>query len=240
MWTGVFPVAITQDKIDHPVGIWMADRLRLSAMRFRMEVSARSWHLDVGQAGRKGLKLSPMDSHKRKIANRLDQHVIYSFRGSSRSGGCPSQLVASYIHQLLASNTLQKHILCTLQPAYSRRYHTMMAAIMEQLLPLGVSTPQANADVAGGYFIWLKLPEPLTSKIITRKAAEEQVLSISEGNAFQVQGDEGSGLSFQSHIRLSFSYETEDNLVEGVERLARLIKKELESSHPDGSLGPGT
>lgn len=220
-------MAIKRDEIDHPVGIWMADQFRLLAMQSQTGVSARSWHLDVGQAGRKGLKLSPMDSHKRKIANSLDQPVIYSFRGSAHSGGCPSQLVASYIHQLLASNTLQKHILRTLQPAYSRRYHAMMAAITQQLFPLGVSIPQANADVAGGYFIWLKLPEPLTGKVITRKAAEQQVLTIPEGDAFQVQGDEGSGVSFQSHIRLCFSYETEHNLVEGVERLAQLIKREL-------------
>ncbi len=115
----------------------------------------------------------------------------------------------------------------------------MMAAITQQLFPLGVLTPQANADVAGGYFIWLKLPEPLTSKVITKKAAEEQVLTIPEGNAFQVQGDEESGVSFQSHIRLCFSYETEDNLVEGVERLAQLIRQELKSSHPNRSLGSG-
>lgn len=106
-----------------------------------------------------------------------------------------------------------------------------MTAITEHLLPLGASTPRANTDVAGGYFVWLKLPEPLRSEDITRKAAEEQDLIISDGNAFQVQGDGESGLSFQSNIRLSFSFETEKNLVEGVERLGRLVRRELESSH---------
>jgi DNA-binding transcriptional MocR family regulator len=153
------------------------------------------------------------------------------FRGSSRSGGCPSQLVASCIHQLLATTTLQKHIGRDLQTAYARRYHAMMTAITHHLLPLGVSTPEANADVAGGYFIWLELPEPLTSEGITRKAADEQDLIVSDGNAFQVQGDEESGISFDRNIRICFSYETEENLVEGVERLARLIRQELDSSH---------
>jgi DNA-binding transcriptional MocR family regulator len=150
--------------------------------------------------------------------------------GSSRSGGCPSQLVASSIHQLLVTNTLQNHILRNLQPIYARRYHALMTAITQHLLPLGVSTPQANADVAGGYFVWLKLPEPLTSEVITRKALDEQNVRIPGGNGFQVQGDEESGFSFQSHVRLCFSYETEENLVEGVERLAELIRMELESS----------
>lgn len=77
-----------------------------------------------------------------------------------------------------------------------------MTAITKHLLPLGMPTPQANADLVGGYFVWLKLPEPLTTEVITRKAAEEQDLTIPDGNAFQIQGDEGSGVSFQSHIRL--------------------------------------
>jgi DNA-binding transcriptional MocR family regulator len=128
---------------------------------------------------------------------------------------------------MLATPTLQEHILHTLQPAYARRYHAMMTAITQRLLPLGLSTLQANAHVAGGYFVWLTLPEPLRSETITRKAAEEQDLIVSDGNTFQVQGDEDSGISFDNNIRLCFSYETEEHLVEGVERLARLIRTEL-------------
>lgn len=128
---------------------------------------------------------------------------------------------------MLATHTLQDHILHTLQPSYARRYHAIMAAITQRLLPLGVTTPQANAQVAGGYFVWLTLPEPLRSEHITKKAIEEHDLIVSDGNAFQVQGDESSGISFDNNIRLCFSYETERHLVEGVERLARLIRAEL-------------
>lgn len=104
----------------------------------------------------------------------------------------------------------------------------MMTAITQHLLPLGLSTPDAKTDVAGGYFVWLKLPGPLRSEVVARKAAEEEDLIISDGTAFQVQGDEESGNCFDSNIRLCFSYETEENLVEGVERLARLIRGELD------------
>ncbi len=128
---------------------------------------------------------------------------------------------------MLATHALQDHILRTLQPSYARRYHTIMTAIAQHLLPLGLTTLQANAHVAGGYFVWLTLPEPLRSKTITTKAAEEQDLIISDGNGFQVQGDESSGISFNKNIRLCFSYESEQHLVEGVERLARLIRGEL-------------
>lgn len=205
----------------------MVDQLTPSAMLFPMEVSARLWVPDVGPDGQKALRLSLMASRKRKSGDGLQQHGLTDTRGSSRSGGCPSQLVASCIHQLLATNTLQKHISRTLQPAYARRYHAMMSAISQHLLPLGVSTPQANPDVAGGYFIWLELPGPLRSDTVTRKAAEEHDLIVSDGNAFQVQGDETSGISFSGNLRLCFSYETEEHLVEGVERLSRLLRKEL-------------
>lgn len=104
-----------------------------------------------------------------------------------------------------------------------------MEAIRQHLEPLGISTPRPSPDVAGGYFVWLKLPEALRSEVITRKAAEEEDLIVSDGNTFQVQGDEASGVSFASNIRLCFSYETEENLVEGVERLARLVRRELEA-----------
>jgi DNA-binding transcriptional MocR family regulator len=174
-----------------------------------------------------GSRLWPLpDVSLRTTSNSM---IIDSCSGSSRSGGCPSQLVASCIHQLLATNTLQKHILRTLQPAYARRYYAIMGAIAQQLYPLGISTSQAKADVAGGYFVWLTLPEPLESQVVTRTAAEEEDLIISAGNAFQVQGDEDSGISFQRNIRLCFSYETEQHLVEGVERLARVIRRKLES-----------
>ena len=128
---------------------------------------------------------------------------------------------------MLTTSNLQGHILYTLQPAYARRYHAMMAAITQHLLPLGISTPQANAHVAGGYFVWLTLPEPLRSEPITKKAAQEHDLIISDGNVFQVQGDEESGISFDNNIRLCFSYDSEEHLVVGVERLARLIRTEL-------------
>lgn len=138
--------------------------------------------------------------------------------------------MASCIHQLLATDTLQNHILRVLQPAYARRYHAIVTAIAEHLLPLGILTLRLNSGIAGGYFVWLKLPEPLRSDLITRKAAEEEDLIISDGNLFRVQDDNKSDISFERNIRICFSYETEANLVQGVVRLARLVHRELQNT----------
>ena len=145
--------------------------------------------------------------------------------GSSRSGGCPSHLVASFISQMLASNALQDHLEHTLKPAYTRRYHKLMDAINTHLLPLGVTIPQPGKDVAGGYFCWLTIPEPLVAEEIAKVALHEEGLIVSEGPKYQVQGDEKATSRFERNIRLCFAYADEDVLEEGVRRLAKVVQR---------------
>lgn len=57
--------------------------------------------------------------------------------GSTRSGGCPTQLTASMVHEMLESGALESHIRDTAIPTYRARYHAMMKAIKQHLLPLG-------------------------------------------------------------------------------------------------------
>jgi len=148
--------------------------------------------------------------------------------GSSRSGGSPSHLVASFISNMLATNTLQTRILKKLQPAYAQRYHLMMRAIKQYLLPLGLTMPQADKTVAGGYFIWLTLPRSLNSRHIYKQALEEENLTIIAGPLFKVDGDEDNKQTqFESDLRLCYAWEDVEVLEEGVIRLARVIKREL-------------
>lgn len=150
--------------------------------------------------------------------------------GSSRSGGAPSQLVASFIYQLLAKGTLKTHIYDELQPAYSTRYYKMMGAIKDNLLPLGLTMPQADNDVAGGYFIWLTLPGSLNSTRIYKRALAEENLTIIAGPLFKVDGDEqNKETRFEQDLRLCYAWEDEDVLEEGVIRLARVIKHEMDN-----------
>ncbi|PGG97996.1 hypothetical protein GX51_07038 [Blastomyces parvus] len=180
--------------------------------------------------------------------------------GSSRSGGCPSQLTSTFVRELLASNALQTHIRTVLQPAYSKRYHTLSAAVRKHLFPLGVSLPNDPANtrstetdpnanttstrgissqsgIAGGYFLWLRLPPGLRASKLAKKAQEEENLIIAGGNLFKVvqedykYGDDDSGeknpADFEGFIRLCFAWEEDGKFEEGVERLARLIRREM-------------
>ena len=145
--------------------------------------------------------------------------------GSSRSGGAPSQLAASFIDNMIRTGTLEGHIYRDLQPIYARRYHMLISAIEQHLLPLGLSIPQADKNTAGGYFVWLTLPKPFTAEQLWRKAQAEENVKIITGAKFRVEGDEENAEMFQRDFRLCFSWPDEDLLEEGVLRLAKVIKR---------------
>ena len=149
--------------------------------------------------------------------------------GSSRSGGAPSHLVASFVYHMLASGTLSRHIEGLLRPAYARRYYIMTQAVRKHLLPLGLTTPQPDNDVAGGYFLWLTLPQSLNSTKVDKRALAEENLTIISGPLFKVEGDtQSENMQFGNDLRLCYAWEDEEVLEEGVIRLARVIRRELE------------
>ncbi|ETN43062.1 uncharacterized protein HMPREF1541_02220 [Cyphellophora europaea CBS 101466] len=151
-----------------------------------------------------------------------------SQNGSSRSGGAPSQLVASFVHNMLTTGVLQNHIFQFLQVEYSQRYHRMISAVEQHLLPLGLTMPQANRDVAGGYFVWLRLPGGLVADVISKRALAEGLIIIT-GPSFRVEGDEATPETrFDRDIRLCFAWESKDLLEEGVVILARVIRSSLQ------------
>ena len=150
-------------------------------------------------------------------------------RGSSKSGGAPSQLTATFMCNLLRSGDLQEHIFQTLQPTYARRYHVMVAAIETNLVPLGVALPHQKREVAGGYFVWISLPEPLQAQDVVARAVQDWQLVIVAGHNFAAWGDQSQG-KFARNIRLTFSWEQEDKLLVGIERLALLVKKMLQET----------
>ncbi|KAI4103738.1 MAG: hypothetical protein L6R37_003666 [Teloschistes peruensis] len=146
--------------------------------------------------------------------------------GSSVSGGAPSQMTSTFITHLLDTGELDHHIYTTLQPSYARRYYSMMEAIEQHLLPLGVTLPQGDREVVGGYFVWFALPEPLLVNDVGRHAREEENLIIGEGPLFAVAGDERTK-DLERQVRVCFSWEEEEKLAEGIARLAAVIDRML-------------
>jgi DNA-binding transcriptional MocR family regulator len=80
----------------------------------------------------------------------------------------------------METGQLQRHVMEQLQPAYSKRYQTMVKAIKKELIPLGVRLPQTDRDVVGGYFIWLTLPHPLKGSVVAQRAKEEENVVVAQ------------------------------------------------------------
>ena len=101
-------------------------------------------------------------------------------RGSSRSGGAPSQLTACFVAETLETGELQRYVYDRLQPTYGNRYRRMLEAINQHLIPLGVRVPQTDREVVGGYFIWLTLPSPLKGAVVAQRAKEDENLAVAQ------------------------------------------------------------
>lgn len=145
--------------------------------------------------------------------------------GSSRSGGAPSQLVATMMAELLKERKLQAHIQDVLRPAYQRRYEIMLDATRKHLVPLGVKLGEVSVQgkaVFGGYFLWLELPTSGSAKRVTEIAKRDENLVVAPGHIFEVADD--SSLEFPNSVRLCFSWEEESDLEESILRLARVVK----------------
>ncbi|KAL6720369.1 Valine--pyruvate aminotransferase [Lecanora helva] len=159
--------------------------------------------------------------------------------GSSKSGGAPSQLTATFMSGLLESGDLQHHVFQTLQPSYARRYKTIMSAVEQNLTPLGVTLPQASRIIIGGYFIWLTLPAPLYAEEVAIVAKRDQNLIIAPGPMFAVYGDE-TAIDLRRKVRLCFSWEEEHRLAEGIQRLGQVIADIQKTKGKDKTAAPCT
>jgi len=149
--------------------------------------------------------------------------------GSSRSGGCPSQIVATMITEVIKSGELQEHIDTVLVPSYGRRWRKMVDAIEGELVPLGIEVSKVSLkdrDIFGGYFIWVELPEGMSAEAIAFSARERENLIVAHGNLFEVYGDEDA-VKLDQWIRVCFAWEDEETLVLGIERLGRVIRDSL-------------
>ncbi|KAI1640111.1 pyridoxal phosphate-dependent transferase [Biscogniauxia mediterranea] len=111
----------------------------------------------------------------------------------------------------------------------------------------------------GGYFLWISFPREIETVITTtsggsggnngdreekkkvlfppaaavaERCRKDEDLLVGWGALFEVHGDEAAA-RFERDIRLCFAWEDEEDLVEGVARLARVVRKMLDEG-PEG------
>jgi DNA-binding transcriptional MocR family regulator len=135
--------------------------------------------------------------------------------------------MSTFIDEMLQDGSLTKHIREVLIPAYSRRHSIMVSAVRERLSPLGVEIHTDGSDAlhAGGFFVWIRLPQPLTACNVTERALREENLIVGNGDIFVVPGYKSS--SQHEYLRLCFAWEDETDLTGGVRRLEKVLVRML-------------
>ncbi len=129
--------------------------------------------------------------------------------GMLESGGGLSYFAAHVVERVLAGPGYDEHV-GRLRASYARRRDALAAALREHL-PAGCRF----ALPAGGFFVWLELPEGADASALL-PVAEACGVSFAPGARFCLEGGERL-------LRLAFSLYGEEALREGARRLAAAI-----------------
>ena len=108
---------------------------------------------------------------------------------------------------------------------YKEKRNTMFKA-MERYFPKGLKWTQPH----GGMFLWVTLPEGVDTRVMFEDAIRNNVAYV-VGSSFY---SDGGG---KNTMRLNFTYPSNEEIEEGIKRLADVIKKELEKEKRDLVIG---
>ncbi len=129
-----------------------------------------------------------------------------------------AHVVAAFCHE----GWLEPHI-ARLVERYRARRDALLAAL-EREMPEDVRWTRP----AGGFFLWLTLPEPLDAEAVLADATEQGVVFV-PGTRFFAEDARRDG---RRHLRLPFSFLSEEQMAQGVRILAEVIRQHMEG-------GPG-
>jgi len=143
-------------------------------------------------------------------------------------------LCTTTLVQRILDEYYNKHIDTAMKrgiPLYKERYEAMAKAI-DASFPAGTRT-----DPTGGFFIWWQSENPdfNSSKFMEEIAIPNEIIYVPGGPFYPITGhklsESGNGLEPSTPegntMRLGFSYAPPDIIAEGIERLGKLLTKEL-------------
>jgi 2-aminoadipate transaminase len=144
-----------------------------------------------------------------------EPEVIQRLVGCGLEGneGGANPFVAHVVAAFCQEGWLEPHI-ARLVARYRTRRDVLLAAL-EREMPDGVRWTRP----AGGFFVWLTLPEPLDAEVVLAEATERGVI-FAPGVRFFAARD---GLH---NLRLPFSFLSEAQMAEGVRILAEVVREQ--------------
>lgn len=127
---------------------------------------------------------------------------------------CPS-LTQAIAAEFCARGHIYERI-AGLVTLYRHKRDVMLAALRREM-PDGVTWTHP----AGGLFLWIRLPEGMDTEQLLPIAVEEEAVAYVVGSGFHADG------GGRNALRVNFSYPSEEQINEGIQRLARLVKRHL-------------
>ncbi len=129
---------------------------------------------------------------------------------------CTPPFTQSIAYEFCKRGLMDKHIKKIVN-LYRKKREVMLKA-MDEFMPKHPEVRWTKPD--GGLFLWMTLPEYFDVDKMFYEAIDEKVAYVT-GTAFYP--DCGG----KNNFRINFSFPTEDKIVEGIERLSKVIKKNL-------------
>ena len=136
--------------------------------------------------------------------------------GKQAADLCPSTLAQMIVNQYFQDFRWQDYVEEVIKVYRSRR--DAMLAALEEYFPEEASWTHPQ----GGFYIWATLPEYLNTTDLLALAIEEQKVAFVPGAGAWVDG------SGANHMRLSFSAVPEDRIEEGIKRIAKVIREQMD------------
>jgi 2-aminoadipate transaminase len=119
-------------------------------------------------------------------------------------------MVAEYMRRGLLPEQVER--ICRL---YAGKREVMINAL-RRYMPKGVEWTEPE----GGLFLWVRLPKKMDADALFPKAVENKVAYV-VGSAFHCNG------KGQNTMRLNFSYASEEQIEEGIKRLANMVRENM-------------
>ncbi|HKZ93118.1 MAG TPA: PLP-dependent aminotransferase family protein [Candidatus Bathyarchaeia archaeon] len=121
--------------------------------------------------------------------------------------------------QLIVAEFLKRGLLKaqveSIRKLYARKREVMLAAL-RKYMPKSVKWTEPE----GGLFLWVELPKKMSATELFPKAIENKVAYVI-GSAFHCNG------KGHNTMRINFSYPSEQQIDEGIRRLAKMIKENM-------------
>ena len=141
-------------------------------------------------------------------------------RGYLSGGGCVTPLSAAVVTSVIASGD-QTEWLEALRVRYASASGVLTSAVREEIASTGW---RMRCVPSGGYFAWIELPEECDLELFALEAKRERVAMLEGGRCVAGEADAEAVAACARCIRVCFAYLDEEDIAEGVRRLARAVR----------------